>query len=359
MDKERFTSGRKMDHLRICAGQEIERGYTGFTDIRLVHSALPECDMHRIDLSTRFLGNRLSSPLFIAAMTGGHPDTITVNRRLARAAERFGIGMCVGSQRAALENPALAESFSVVRDEAPHAFLLANLGIVQLREHGLEWVERAVSMIDANAIAIHVNFLQEAIQPEGDHDATGCYDALAGLCRDSPVPVVIKETGSGISTETARRCWGAGVSAIDIGGWGGTSWPAVEACRAHNAPGNAAGTLVSLGALYEDWGIPTAVSLCEVASTGGPVIATGGIRSGLDMAKAMALGADLCGLALPLLRPAMESDDQLFSTIETFHRELITAMFLSGSAKIADLKNVRVYITGKTRQMLGHLQGGE
>jgi len=163
MDKKRLTSSRKIDHLRICAEQEVERGWSGFEDIRLVHSALPECDLRRIDLSTRFLGHRLASPLFIAAMTGGHPDTTEVNRRLARAAERYGLGMCVGSQRAALEAPALYESFSVVRDEAPHAFLMANLGIVQLREHGLEWADRAVSMIDANAIAIHMNFLQEAI----------------------------------------------------------------------------------------------------------------------------------------------------------------------------------------------------
>ncbi|MCU0632112.1 MAG: type 2 isopentenyl-diphosphate Delta-isomerase [Methanolinea sp.] len=359
MDKKKLTSGRKLDHLRICAEEEIERGFSGFEDVRLVHSAIPECDLSRIDLSTRFLGHRLASPLFIAAMTGGHPDTTDVNRRLARAAARYGIGMCVGSQRAALENPALEESFRVVREEAPHAFLVANLGIVQLRDHGLEWAHKAVSMIDANAIAIHLNFLQEAIQPEGDHNATGCYDALAALCSESTVPVIIKETGSGISAETARTCWGAGVRAIDIGGWGGTSWAAVEACRAQESPKKVAAGLVSLGALFEDWGIPSAVSLCEVASTGGPVIATGGIRNGLDMARALALGADLCGVALPLLKPALESEELLYSRIETFHQELSTAMFLCGSAKTADMKRTRAYITGKTRQMLEHIQGGK
>jgi len=358
MDKKRFTSGRKLDHLRICADEDIERGFSGFSDIRLVHSALPECDLSRIDLSTRFLGRRFSSPLFIAAMTGGHPDTTGVNIRLARAAERFGIGMCVGSQRAALEDPALEESFRVVRREAPGAFLVANLGIVQLREHGLDWAQRAIDMIGADAIAIHLNFLQEAIQPEGDHDATGCSDALARFCRESPVPVIVKETGSGISAEVAAACWGAGVRAIDIGGWGGTSWAAIEAFRAEKAPEKKSSGLVALGALFEDWGIPTAVSLVEVARTGGPVIATGGIRTGIDMAKALALGADLCGLALPLLRPAMESEEALFSRIERLHRELKTAMFLCGAAGIKDMKRSRVYITGRTREMIGLIKGG-
>jgi isopentenyl-diphosphate delta-isomerase len=359
MDKKRFTSGRKLDHLRICTEEEIERGFSGFEDVRLVHSALPECNLATIDLSTRFLGRRLSSPLFIAAMTGGHPETLEVNRRLARAAEEFGVGMCVGSQRAALEDPSLEESFSVVRDEAPNAFLVANLGIVQLRDHGREWVDRAVSMIHADAVAIHLNFLQEAIQPEGDHDATGCYAALVQLCNESRHPVILKETGSGISSETARACWGAGVRAIDVGGWGGTSWAAVEGHRARGSALHGNQGLASLGSRFEEWGIPTAVSLCEVAGTGGPVIATGGLRSGLDMAKAIVLGADLCGLALPLLKPALESEEALFGVIRTYQEELKVAMFLSGSGTIADLKRTRTYITGRTRQMLESILGGK
>ncbi|MDI9632501.1 MAG: type 2 isopentenyl-diphosphate Delta-isomerase [Methanolinea sp.] len=357
-DKIRLTSGRKLDHLRICADEDIERGFPGFSDVRLVHSALPECDLSRVDLSARFLGRKFSSPLFIAAMTGGHPETTAVNVRLARAAEKFGIGMCVGSQRAALEDPALEESFRVVRDEAPGAFLVANLGIVQLREHGPEWAERAVEMIDADAIAIHLNFLQEAIQPEGDHDATGCLEALSTLCRESRVPVIVKETGSGISAETARACWGAGVSAIDIGGWGGTSWAAIEALRAGKSRGDRESGLAALGTLFQEWGIPTTVSLIEVVRTGSPVIATGGIRTGLDMAKALALGADLCGLALPLLRPAMESEEALFSRIESLHRELRTAMFLCGAQRTSEMRRTRVYITGLTREMVGQMEGG-
>ena len=205
-----------MDHLRICSQTDIETGSTLFDDVHLVHCALPECDMDAIDLSVEFLGKRLSSPLFIAAMTGGHPDTAEVNRVLASAAERYGLGIGVGSQRAALEKPELADSFAIVRETAPHAFVCGNLGAVQLVEHGTEWAERAVEMIDADALCIHLNFLQEAIQPEGDHSAVGCLDAIRQLCKDVKFPARAEVADRLRDTQTDVTCGGLSVERKDF-----------------------------------------------------------------------------------------------------------------------------------------------
>ena len=354
MTKEKLTSSRKMDHLRICSQTDIETGSTLFDDVHLVHCALPECDMDAIDLSVEFLGKRLSSPLFIAAMTGGHTDTAEVNRVLASAAERYGLGIGVGSQRAALEKPELADSFAIVRETAPHAFVCGNLGAVQLVEHGTEWAERAVEMIDADALCIHLNFLQEAIQPEGDHSAVGCLDAIRQLCKDVKFPVIVKETGNGISREVASRLWDAGVAAIDTGGMGGTSWAKIEGirCTERGAAGDKA--LRELGDTLLTWGVPTAVSVFEVARTGtGPVIATGGLRSGLDIAKGIALGATLGGMALPLRSPARCGEDETYRTIDAIHYQLRAAMFRTGSPDVSALKHARTYITGTWREMVG------
>lgn len=354
MTKEKLTSSRKMDHLRICSRIDIETGSTLFDDVHLVHCALPECDMDQIDLSVEFLGKRLASPLFIAAMTGGHPDTAEVNRVLASAAEQYGLGIGVGSQRAALEKPELADSFAIVRETAPHAFVCGNLGAVQLVEHGTEWAERAVEMIDADALCIHLNFLQEAIQPEGDHSAVGCLDAVRQLCKDVKFPVIVKETGNGISREVASRLWDAGVSAIDTGGMGGTSWAKIEGIRANERGAAGDKALLELGESLLTWGVPTAVSVFEVAGTGtGPVIATGGLRSGLDIAKGIALGATLGGMALPLLTPALCGEEETCRTIDAVHYQLRAAMFLTGSSDVSALQHARTYVTGTLREMIG------
>ncbi|HJJ74403.1 MAG TPA: alpha-hydroxy-acid oxidizing protein, partial [Methanocorpusculum sp.] len=212
-----LTSSRKLDHLHLCAETDVAFGNSGFSDVRLVHNAVPECSASDIDIRTEFLGRKLSAPIFIAAMTGGHPDTAEVNKTLAAAAERFGIPMGVGSQRAALENPELEDSFTIVRDAAPSAFLAGNISAVQLRDHGLEWAERAVSMIDADALCIHLNFLQEMIQTEGDRSAAGVLETIREASRELSVPVIVKETGSGISREAAAAPYNAGAAAIDVG----------------------------------------------------------------------------------------------------------------------------------------------
>ncbi|NLX48446.1 MAG: type 2 isopentenyl-diphosphate Delta-isomerase [Methanospirillum sp.] len=345
------TSSRKLDHLRICCTEEVQAGDAGFGDVRLVHDALPECDMDRISTRARFLGHRFGAPLMIAAMTGGHDAATAINERLAAAAERFGLGIGVGSQRAALEDPSLCRSYRVVRETAPSAFVVANLGAVQLRDHGPDWADRAVEMVGADALAIHLNFLQEAIQPEGDHDAAGCLGAIEHLCRSAPYPVIVKETGNGLSGGVARRLYGAGVAAVDTGGLGGTSWAVIEGIRAREGGGPGDSRLAALGETFRDWGIPTVASLIQIARCGGPVIATGGIRSGLDVAKALALGADLTGIALPLLAPAREGQEKLDAAIERVIDELRVAMFLTGSPGVPALKETRAIVTGRIREL--------
>lgn len=356
MRQDTQTASRKMDHLRICLECEIERGNAGFQDIRLIHEALPGHDMEKTRIGTRFLGSELGSPLWISAMTGGHPGTLEINRTLARAAERYHLGMGVGSQRAAVEDPQLADTFSVVREEAKTAFLVANLGIVQLKRNGIDWALEAVRMIKGNALAIHLNFLQEAIQPEGERDASGCLEALSALCRESPVPVIAKETGSGISYDTAVRLASAGVRAIDTGGFGGTSWAAIESIRAQETGKKADKRLIELGNDFSGWGIPTVISLYSVRKAGVPVIASGGIRSGIDIAKAVAMGASLGGMALPLLKSASIGFEALCGTIETIHDQLRVAMFLTGSEGLTDLSRARYLISGETRGLIRQIE---
>lgn len=341
------TTGRKYDHLRICLDGDAEFGNPGFDDVRLVHNAIPEIDFDEITVETEFLNRTVGSPLVISAMTGGHSATHDVNKTLAAAAEKYNLVMGVGSQRAALEDKSLEKSFSVVRDTAPNAFLAANIGAVQLAEHGMDWAQRAVEMIDANALCVHLNFLQEAIQPEGECRAKGVLDALREVCKESKVPVIVKETGSGLSGPVAAALFDCGAAAVDVGGFGGTSWAKIEGLR---CAGDKA--LRSKGEVFLEWGIPTAVSVFEVSKIKkGAVISTGGLKTGLDIAKSAALGADMGGMALALLAPAHAGETQLFDKIDAIIEELKTAMFLTGSKTPKELANAKYYLTGVVREM--------
>lgn len=334
-------------------------GGAGFDDVTFVHDALPEVDFDRLDPSISFLGQRLELPLVIASMTGGHPDGERVNAALGRAAERHGIAMGVGSQRAALRNPDLAASYAVARREAPTAFLMANVGAPQLVAQGdaqpltIDDVVRLAAMIEANAVIVHLNALQELIQPEGDRAATGLLRAIERLVAALDLPVVAKETGGGISAEVARRLATTGVAAIDVGGRGGTSFAAIEGMRGAEQADERA---VNLAQRLADWGIPTAASVGLAARAGLPVVATGGIRSGLDAGRAIALGATAVGVARPLLQAVLDGgDDGVDRWLDQFRTELLATQFLTGSATIADLARAPVVVTGATSHWLASI----
>ena len=349
------TSDRKIEHLLLCVEKNVEAHKTlfglrasGFDDVDLVHNCLPEINKKSLELDIDFLGKKLRAPILIASMTGGHHDTIAVNASLAGAAEELGIGIGVGSQRAAIEDPSLEESFRIVRDKAPDAFIYGNVGAAQLKEFGIEGIERAVEMIGADAMAIHLNFLQEAIQPEGNIDATGCLGSIKKICSELSVPVIVKETGAGIAHSQAAAICEAGASAIDVGGLGGTSWAGVETYRAQKR-----GDKISehLGLQYWNWGIPTAVSIVE-SSISLPVIATGGVHSGMDFAKSISLGASVCAVALPLVAPALKGQKDVVDKLTMIIEEIKVAMFLTGSKTVEELRMSPAVITGKTKEFL-------
>jgi isopentenyl-diphosphate delta-isomerase len=342
------TSKRKIEHLDICTRENVESRGNGFDDVEFVHRCLPEINKPEISTGTTFLGHKFDAPLMIASMTGGHPGTTEVNANLAMAAEELGLGMGVGSQRAALENPKLEDSYRIVREKAPHAFIYGNIGAPQLSKYTIEDLERAVQMIDADAMAIHLNFLQEAIQPEGDVDARGIIDQIACVASELSVPVIVKETGAGICHMDAYTLKKAGVAALDVGGRGGTSWAGVEVFRARMELDEIG---EHLGMKFWDWGIPTAVCLIE-ADVGLPLIATGGIRDGVMMAKALAMGASMSSVALPLVAAARIGPEKVKRTLELYIEELKAVMFLTGSRSAEDVRRAPVIISGKTRDAL-------
>lgn len=346
------TGKRKIDHIRICLNEKAQakKATTGFEDIQLIHRALPEIDKTKINLTTTFLGKKFSAPIIVGAMTGGAPEATQINASIAEAVEKLGLGMGVGSQRAAIENKTLEETYKIARKKAPTAFLIANIGGVQLvHGYGAKEVKYVAEMIDADAVAIHLNALQEAVQPEGQTNFKGVLAKIGEVARELNVPVIVKETGCGISAEDAKMLEDAGVKAIDIGGVGGTSFAAVEYYRSHETEG----AQHFLGETFWDWGIPTAVSLVEASQTVKlPLIASGGIRSGTDITKALALNATIASISQPILQAAVKGTKQTESKLSDLIEELRNAMFLTGAQKISDLANTPVVITGKTGQWL-------
>jgi isopentenyl-diphosphate delta-isomerase len=336
-----MTANRKTDHLTINLEQDVRfrEVTTGFEQVHFVHLALPELSWEEVDLDASFLGHRLRTPFLVSSMTGGMERGHEINRRLAAAAQHLGCAMGVGSQRVSIEDPASASTFQV-RDVAPDIMLLANLGAVQLNYgYGPEECRRAVEMIDADALILHLNPLQEALQPEGNRDFSGLLRKIESVCRALGKPVVVKEVGCGISATVARQLASIGVAAIDVSGAGGTSWSAVEHYRAESPLRR------RLSATFIDWGIPTALSLqmAKAEAPDMPLIASGGLQTGLDAAKAIALGADLAGFAGPLLRAAVAGEAALAELLEALVEELRLAMFCTGARTMADLKRTQLY----------------
>jgi len=343
---------RKNKHLEVSLKEDAQSTIgTGFSDIQLIHRSLPEMDLEDIETETMLFGHRLSAPFIISAMTGGTEEAAKINKNLADAAELLSIGMGVGSQRIALEDKSREYSFRIVRERAPTAFIMGNIGCPQLAlGYGVEEARTCVEMIDADALAIHMNPLQETIQMRGETKYRGVLSKIEEIVGGIEVPVIAKETGSGVSYEEAIRLEKTGVQGVDVSGVGGTSWSAIEQyiAKAHDDDLRRV-----LGKTFWNWGISTAISVVEVReSTDLIVIASGGIRTGVDMAKAIAIGADTVGMAQPLLKYATESAESLVNHIKRILLEFKITMFLVGAKTINDLKQVPVVIYGRTGEWL-------
>ena len=325
---------RKREHLDIALTGDVSPGSIskGFDAYRFVHQALPEIDLSSVDTSTQLFGRVLKAPLLISPMVGGIEEAATINRNLAMAAQDLGLGMGVGSQRCALDDSESVSSYTV-RDVAPDILLFANLGAVQLN-HGytVEHCRRAVDMIGADALMLHLNPLQEALQSEGNTDFAGLLKRIEAVCRRLEVPVIVKEIGFGISSEVASRLVAAGVRGIDVAGAGGTSFSRIETTREHGQEAEDA---------FSSWGIPTAESV-KMVRTAAPditLIASGGVRTGVEVAKSIALGADAAGIGAPLLKPASISHSEVVDCIKGIIKDLRISMFCAGVGSIGRLKN--------------------
>ncbi len=331
----KVTEQRKEEHITINLEQNVQfpNLTTGLENYHFLHRALPELNLNEIDTSVTVFGKKLKTPIFMSSMTGGTDRASHINRTLAQAAQQYGMAMGVGSQRAAIENPALGETF-YVRDLAPDILLFANLGAIQLNYgYGVDHCRRAIDIIEADALILHFNVLQEAVQPEGDTRFRGLIDRVAEICAKLPVPVIAKEVGWGFSEADAKLLAEAGVSAIDVAGSGGTSWSEVEYHRAPTA------FHAQVARSFADWGIPTAEAIGYVkkATPEMTIFASGGLRDGIDVAKCIALGARLAGLASPFLKAAAQSVEAVCEFIDITQRQLEIAMLCSGAATLEQL----------------------
>jgi isopentenyl-diphosphate delta-isomerase len=342
---------RKADHLEVAAsGRADFARSTLLEQVHLVHQALPELALDDIDLTTELCGKRLAAPLVITGMTGGTAEAGAVNRDLAKAAQAAGVALGLGSQRAMAEHPELAASYQV-RDVAPDVVLFGNVGAVQAKQMGVAKVVELGKAIGADAIAIHLNVGQELIQDGGDRDFRGLVDAIARLVEEAPIPVLVKETGCGLSAQAARALAGAGVKTVDVSGAGGTSWVAVEAVRAADGSDSAV-----LGSELWDWGLPTAVSVVSCVRAGLEVIASGGLRSGYDVARALALGARAGGMAAPMLRAQRAGGvEAVAQMIDRVTRAIRSVCLLTGSRSAADLHRAPKHLGAPLRAFLDDL----
>ncbi len=341
-----ITEQRKRDHIQISLDENISAHHNYWDDVHLVHNALPEINVDEIDTTIALFKKKLSAPLVISAMTGGYAQGKHINENLAKAAEKFQLAMGVGSQRAALENKDLIQTYSVIK-EYDIPLKIANIGASQLalwdKKKILNNANAIVDMINADILAVCLNFLQEVVQPEGEAHAKGCLEKITMLSKEFNRPILIKESGAGISGTVASKLRKTNIAGIDIGGLGGTSFSAVEYYRAKQAADE---FNMREGQTFWDWGIPTPTALLQTGQATGwdlPLIATGGIRNGLDVAKAIPLGANAAGIAHALLKPATKTADATTFELEVIIRELTTAMFLVGAEKVTDLSGVKVH----------------
>jgi len=342
---------RKKDGIEIPLQKNVQAKSTStyLEHVRLMHNALPEMNFEDIDTSTSFLGHKFSAPIIIDSMTGGTDEATVINGRLGELAEKYSFGMGLGSQRAGLKSEELAATYAIARKNAPKAFLIANIGGAQLAK-GLtvDEARKIVQMIRANALVVHLNPLQELIQPEGEPRYKGVLDKISDLAKILDVPVIVKEVGAGISKEVAVKLEMAGVSAINVAGSGGTSWAGVEKIRADAASDDLKS---HLGEMFWDWGIPTATSIIEVRKAVKlPLIASGGLRNGLEAAKCIVLGASMAAMAYPFLRSAAQSQEKLFAFADTLLAEMKSTMFLVGARTIDALAGSRYVLTGPLAQ---------